>query len=828
MNRVNTWPHARAAERWCALLAAAAIGLGTVGVGRCAEASGVSAAVYAAAARLLPANLKGLVRNEAVQPHWIGTGGRFWYRRDGKAGPEFVVASRSGEKSPAFDQARLARALALALGESSAVKNFPASLVDGALSDDLQRLTGRIGNRGIDCDLTRLQCRARAEKQPEQGLLLSPDGRWAALTRDDNLYLRNMSTGLEHALTTEGAPYYSWGKWPDDSLDTVAREKSGSRAVPFQTFWAPDGRYLIAPRVDERKVGIYPYVEWVPTNGSQRPIAHDVHLAFPGDKRLVQTQYFLFDLKTGQRMAIPLPEGYRPGLFDDLVLGWSRSRGQAFLITRTDGSKAAAVFRLDLATDHLTKVIEETSGTRVQTNSVEYNAPNIRIIGDGAELIWYSDRTGFGQLYLYDAQTGRLRNAITHGDWVVNDIQAVDEARREIYFTATGREPGADPYYRQLYSANLDGRGGIRLLTDPRFDHQFEPNLCPTFVRQYGVPLHEPLVEPSGGVFVDTWSKVDQPPVSALRSTRDGHLIAVLERADASRLFAAGWIPPVRERVEADDGTTDLYAVYYAPHPGVAGRDYPVIDAAYGGPQIFVAPRNFIDAYRGGPPGGNASALSRLGFAVVIVDGRGTPLRSRAFRDDGYTQFTKVGIEDHIAAIRELARRHPEMDLSRVGVNGWSWGGTFSVQAILSRPDFYKVAVSTAGAYDYAAMYAGQLDSAIGPPVYANGTPYRDKPDESPVNWAKLDVTRLADRLTGHLMLVYADMDENVPSVQAFRLIDALTRANKPYALLYLPNRTHAVGADPYAIKRTWDYFVQHLQHKTPPFDAALTIKGGR
>jgi dipeptidyl-peptidase-4 len=210
---------------------------------------------------------------------------------------------------------------------------------------------------------------------------------------------------------------------------------------------------------------------------------------------------------------------------------------------------------------------------------------------------------------------------------------------------------------------------------------------------------------------------------------------------------------------------------------------------------------------------------------VVTIDGRGTPMRSRAFRDAGYVEFTQVGIDDHVAAIRELARRHPAMDLNRAGIYGWSWGGTFSAQAILSRPEFFKVAVSGAGVYDYAAMYSG-LESMTGPPTYADGTRFRGQPSEAPSNWTKLDVTRLADQLTGHLLIVYGDMDENAPPHQAARLIDALTRARKPYDLIYLPNRNHMSGAtDGYTVKRTWDYFVEHLRAAEPVRDFRVEIR---
>jgi dipeptidyl-peptidase 4 len=792
-----------------------------------ADPCGVTAADYAAASAVLERNLQGFVRNESVQPHWIGDSGRFWYQRDGNDGPEFVVVTAAGAKSLAFDHTGLARALSEVLGEHGSGKGLPASLTHAQLSNDLTHLTGEVDRKSVDCDLKALRCRAFDTPAPAPELLPSPDGRWVALTRDDNLFVREVATGHERQLTTDGAPFYSWARFPDNSFTTVVRQRSGLKAPIYETYWSPDGRYLIAPRIDERHVGIYPFVEAVPADGSQRPIVHPVRLTLNGDRNRIRMDYFLFDLKTGRRSAIELPEEYeralgRPENEYQGVLGWSRARGQAFLMAATFASKSLAVFRLDLATGSVHKVLEEASSSRVETNTLASSQANIRVLGDGAELVWYSDRSGWGHLYLYDAQTGRLKNAITRGDWLVVDIQAVDEVHREIYFTAAGREAGRDPYYRQLYRASLDGHAGIRLLTEPDADHHFEPSQV-TNVGLHGVPPPTPLVQPAAKVFVDTWSTVDQPPVSALRSTRDGRLIAELERADASRLYATGWMPPVRERVTAADGKTDLYAVYFAPRGCSAGTQSPVIDAAYGGAQVIVAPRNFIEAYRGGERG--KSSLARLGFAVVTVDARGTPMRSRAFRDAGYPEFTQLGIDDHIAAIRELAQRHREMDLSRVGVYGWSWGGTFAAQAIFSRPQFFKVAVSGAGLYDYGVSYTWD-EPFIGAPVYADGTRYRGRPDETPANWDKLDVTRLAGQLTGHLLIIYAEMDENALPDQALRMVDALTRANKPYDLIYLPNRNHFEGAnDGYTIKRTWDYFVEHLRGVAPVQDFKVEVR---
>jgi dipeptidyl aminopeptidase/acylaminoacyl peptidase len=808
-------------RNWCFRLWGWTLGIGTI----CVHAADVdlTSADYAAANALLEGNLQGLVRNESVQPHWIGDSGRFWYQRDGNDGPEFVLVTAAGKKSPAFDHPAVARALSAALGDESGAEAPLASLIHAQISDDLTQLTGEIGKRSVECNVKTLQCRVTDTAAPSPELLRSPDGRRAALVRDDNLFVREMDTGVERRLTADGVPFYSWAGFPDNTLNAVVRQKSAAKTPPYETYWSPDGRYLIAPHIDERKVAVYPFVEGSPTDGSQRPIIHDVRLEFNGDRDTVKMEYFLFDLETGRRLPIELPGGYQRGHFNGLVLGWSGARGEALLTAATFGSKSIAIFRLNLATGGVSEVLEESSKTRLETNSRQYNAPNIRVLGDGAEIIWYSDRTGWGHLYLYDALTGRLKNAITRGNWLVLDILAVDEAHRQIYFTAVGREAGRDPYYRHLYRTGLDGHGSIQLLTEPNADHHFEAAPSPTEVQLFGLATPTPLIKPGQKVFVDTWSTVDRPPISALRSTRDGHVIAALERADATRLLAAGWTPPRRERVMAADGKTVLYAVYFAArgHPGVAVD--PIIDAAYGGPQINVTPRNFIEAYRGGER--SKSALARLGFAVVSIDGRGTPMRSAAFRDAGYPAFTQVGIDDHIAAIRDLARTHREMDLNRAGIYGWSWGGTFAAQAILSRPQFYRVAVSGAGLYDYAATYSGD-ELQIGPPVYSDGSRYRSAPDETPANWDELDVTRLADRLSGHLLIIYADMDEDALPNQAFRMIEALTRANKPYDLIYLPNRTHRAGAnDGYTIKRTWDYFVEHLLGGTPPQDFKVEVR---
>ena len=607
-----------------------------------------SAADYAAAAKLLYPNLVGTVRNESVSPHWIGDQGAFWYQRDGGDGREFVLVTSKGVKAPAFNHEAVAGALYRAMGQQQAGKGLPASLTDVMLSGDLNRLTGRLGAKLAECDLKPPSCHLSDAPPATPELLMSPDRSQALLTRNNNLFVRDMGTGQERALTTDGIELLSWAQQPYfSSFLTIRMLKTGVLSPPFQTYWSPDGRYVIAPRIDERGIEPWPYVEWAPPEGSRRPVVHNVRVPLPGDRATVRIEYFLFDLKSGQRRAIQLPERYPELSWPSgwaPVLGWSQHRNQAFILSRTPGWKKAAVFRVDLATATVTKVIEEPAQTRFEFNTF-WDPSNVRLVGDGAEIVWFSDRTGWSQLYLYDAQSGHLKNAITRDDGAVIDVQAIDEARRDIYFTATGREIGRDPYYRHLYRARLDGDRAIVRLTDADADHPFDVAHDDLSHYRFLPASPSAYIQLNSGVFVDTWSTVDRPPVSELRSARDGRLIAELERADASRLYAAGWVPPLRERVKAADGKTDVYAAYFAPHDRQAGAKYPVVDCAYNGASSAETPRNFQMAYLlGGRCGG--AALTRLGFAMVFVDGRGTAMRSSAFRDAGYPDFTHVAIED--------------------------------------------------------------------------------------------------------------------------------------------------------------------------------------
>ena len=782
----------------------------------------VSADDYAAAARLHEANTLPLIRNADINPVWLGDTGRFWYQKKTAAGSQFVlVETRNGASRPAFDHAAVAAALNAALKPQAAASPENLGLQNPQLTPDGRSLSGLAQGKRVTVSLEDHAVTTADIKPQDASLFVSPTGRHGVKRDGDNLVLVEIATGQAQRLTQDGEPYFSYGKLPDGALQVIPLKKAGAVLPPYGGAFSPDGRYFICPRMDERRLGIDPFIEHVPTDGSLRPLVHEVRRGFAGDREQIVIDWFVFDIDTREQHLIQIPAGVSPAfLLGNGIVGWSVQRRQVFILAITEAWVTGLLLRVDLTSGAVTTVIEEKGTTcRYEPNTAMYNLPNVQVIGDGAEALWYSDRSGWGHLYRYDAQSGELLGPITGGDWMLFDIHHVDEAARQLYFTAGGREAGVDPYYRHLYRVGLDG-SELTLLTGGELhaDHVFAPSAAPMFKMLFRTPDAPEKIRPQAGVFIDTCSTVSSAPVTVLRSIADGALIAEIERADVSSLLEAGYVPPTRQLLKADDGQTDIPVVYFPPTT-IAGKGaHPIIDACYGGPQVYVAPRSYADAASASNPC-NRMSLARLGFGVVIVDGRGTPGRGNAFRDSGVPRFTEIGIRDHIAAIRQLAALKPELDLGRVGIHGWSWGGTFSAQAILTRGDFYRVCITGAGVYDYGALYSG-FESSIGMGIYADGSNLRGSPSEKPLSWAPIDVTGMAEGLSGKMLIVWGDMDENVPPAQAYRLSEALIQANKPHDLLMLPNKTHSTASqylNAYTAARTWDYYVEHLMGAAVP-----------
>jgi dipeptidyl aminopeptidase/acylaminoacyl peptidase len=548
---------------------------------------------------------------------------------------------------------------------------------------------------------------------------------------------------------------------------------------------------------------MYHLVQSVPKNGDRRPVLHSYAYPLPGDGEVPIAELIVADVEGGsprtvQGLRVPLLY-YGSPLRPDWTW-WSRDGGHVYAVTRERGYLAYRLTAIDAASGAARVVLEERDAVGTEPHPTHSGTPLVRVLGDGAEVLWYSRRDGWGHLYLYDGRDGALRQQVTSGAWAVTDIAHVDEARRLVYFTAVGREQGRDPYFNHLYRAGLDG-GTPTLLTPEDATHQVN-------------------AAPSGACFVDTYSRVDEPPVTVVRAP-DGAVVRELERGDASALRELGWTPPERFLVKARDGKTDISGVLIRPSKFRAdgAGSLPVLDSIYGGPQTNQAPTSF-GGYSQTTAVPNkvrdlwhAHALAELGFAVVMIDGLGMPYRSKAYGDRSYRDLGDGGIADHIAAIRQLAQRYPYLDVDRVGIYGHSAGGYASTRAMLTFPEFYKVAVSSAGNHDHRLDKANWVERYMGLPV---GDHYREQSNVT-----------LAHRLAGKLLLMHGEMDENVHPASTLQVVDALISANKDFDLLILPNRPHGCTSDPYFVRRRWDYFVQHLLGLDPPAGYAITPDRG-
>ena len=751
---------------------------------------------YARAERFLGANAQELVINDAIQPRWIAGSSaaeQFWFRNRTERGYEFVVVDvATGARRPGFDHARLAAALSLAADTAVDPDKFPfreIRFVDGQRAVRLSMGT----KKQWRCDLAAYSC-IGPDTTPLDRIteVTSPDGRWVAFTRGDNVWVRELATRKETQLTTDAQPDFGYAK-PTGCCQqvTVVVAKREQRPV---LVWSPDSRRIATYKMDERGVRRMYLLE----TKSPAAVLHAYPYALPGDSIVPRYDTYILDVASHTALKVNRPPQTAVNttccwLTADSVIKdvrWDAQGDHLFMTYGSRGFKQLELLEVDAATGEARTVAHEASKTFVEMNLASGGIPNWRPVHHDRDVVWFSERDGWAHLYLLNGQTGAVQNQITTGPWTVGDVLHIDETQGWVYFTGRGREPGRDPYFRFLYRAKLDG-SLLTLLTPENADH-------------------EVFFSPSGASFVDNYSKLDALPVSLLRRA-DATVVRELQRADASRLFALGWKMPVPFTVKARDGVTNLHGLMYVPSHADPARKYPIIDNIYPGPQVGpVGNRSFSSSIRGTNAG-----LAELGFYVIVLDAMGTPFRSKAFHDSYYGNMGDNGIADHVAAITQLAAQHPEIDVSRVGIYGHSGGGFSSTDAILRFPDFFKVAVSSAGnhdnrSYDYTwgEKYQGLLKHTS------------DSTDsfDAQANW------RLASNLTGHLLLMYGTMDDNVSPVNTQLLINELIKANKDFDSLELPNRNHGFASEPYVIRRTWDYFVRYLLGVEPPHGVVLRV----
>jgi dipeptidyl aminopeptidase/acylaminoacyl peptidase len=734
---------------------------------------------YETAEALLPFTRSKLVAGATVNPVWVDDGVKFWYLNDGPEGHTFVAvepAKRSRE--PAFDHARLANALEAASGQAVDATKLPfktIQLLEKAVEFDALGAHWRCAFADYFCQV------AEDHAWPNPMEVKSPDGKWAVFLRDHNLWIRALATGEERALTTDGSADYPYGSMPDCLSFGALMRKLGLPHMPPIVSWSPDSRQVFSHRTDQRNLPHAHLVEAAPSNGGP-PVLHSYRYAFPGADVVPHAELVVFDAETGKAVTAKTPPILMwiapPSFSQDWW--WSPDGSAVYFIEQTRDLKMLWLKRVDPTSGEVRTLVEEAGAPPLFATQFVYTRPIVSVLPGGEEALWYSQRDGWGHLYLYDTKGGALLGQVTSGEWAVQQILHVDVAERVVYFLAAGLVK-SDVYRRQVCRVGLDGKGFARL-SDDDLDHVV-------------------TASPDGACFVDSASAIDAPPVITVRDWSGDELVE-LERADITRLLATGWTLPERFCVKAADGVTDIYGVLYRPHRLDPAELYPIIDNPYPGPQRSRLPPSFGDW-----PNYDPESVAALGFAVVALDGRGTPGRSKAFLDTARGQFGKAGfLEDHVAAIRQLAATRPWMNLDRVGVYGSSGGGYATARALLAHPEFYKVGVSLCGNHDQRLYQVSWGETFIGPL------------DENRDEYLQGSNADIADRLQGKLLLIHGEMDDNVHPHLTMRLVDRLIAANKDFDLLIVPGADHTfIGYLGYTARRRWDFFVRHLKGMEPP-----------
>ncbi len=740
----------------------------------------LTSADYDRAVKMLGQNVNSLVVGGQVNPTWTPDG-KFYYRATRSDGVSWILVDPAKKKSaPLFDHTKLTAAVNTASGGSYTANALPFMSVD--LSPKRDTASFNLAGKRYACALKAYTCAvagaAGTEAMPMMGRrgprgldVPSPDGKLTAFIKNWNLYVRDVATGAETQLTTDGVENFGYAT---DNAGWV----HSNRAI---LKWSPDSKKIATQQQDDRTLSNFYMVRYQ----VGAPRLESWKYPFPGDSVVSMIQRVVIDVpsKTIVRLKMA-PDFHRAMLGDDISMDdyqW-KDDGSMLAIASTPRDHKSATLRVaNTATGEVRTLFTETEKTHFESIT------GYRVLWNSNEIIWNSQRDDWSQLYLYDLATGQLKNRITSGEGPVSDIVSIDEKARTVTYLAQGREAGQDPYLRHAYRTTLDGQGSQVSLTPDVGDHQVR-------------------LSPDNKYLIDTYSTADTPPVSALRDAK-GQLVMPLEKADISKLLATGWKPPVLFNVKAADGVTNIYGQLYRPTNFDSTRKYPIVNNAYPGPQSgSVGGRGFAAAH------GDKQALAELGFIVVSIDGRGSgPGRSKSFHDYYYGAMGRGNtLEDQVAGMKNLAVRFPWIDVEKAGMWGHSGGGFITADAMFRYPDFFKVGISESGNHDqrnyeddWGERYQGLLvRNADGSDNYA------------------AEANQLqAKNLKGKLLLAHGTADDNVPVDNTMLVVEALIRAGKDFDLLLMPNEPHGYRGvfGTYMMRRRWDYFVTNLMGAIPP-----------
>ena len=619
------------------------------------------------------------------------------------------------------------------------------ALIDG--SEPTER-PGRRRNRG------------RGGRRPAT---VSPNGQWAPFVRDHNLWLRHTKTGKERQLSTAGTEEDSYHRDVSRSrLVGMQYEAADAPAEDATVYWSPDSRHVVALRttqVQERRVYM---VESSPDDQVQ-PKLHSYPYLKPGDP-IPQSMPHLFRVADQEEIVLDTALFANPwsiGRYE-----WAPDSSEFSFLFNQRGHQVMRVIAVDAESGSLRTIVNEECDSFVDYSGKTH----METLIDSNELIWMSERSGWNHLYLYDASTGKVKNPITQGEWVVRRVDRVDKEQRQVWFQAVGIYPKQDPYFVHHCRVDLDG-SNLVVLTK-------------------GDGTHSLQWSPDRRHFIDTCSRVDLPPIHELRKTEEGSLLCLLEKADADELLAEGRLLPERFVAKGRDGVTDIYGIIHRPKQFDPGRSYAVIESIYAGPHGAHVPKSFRSSY-------GQWRLTDLGFIVVQIDGMGTNWRSKAFHDVCWQNLADAGFPDRVLWIKAAAEKYAYMDLNRVGIYGGSAGGQNSLGGLLTHGEFYKVGVTDCGCHDNRMDKIWWNEQWMGWPL---GPHYE----------AQSNVT-LAKHLQGKVLLIVGELDRNVDPASTMQVANALIKADKDFDMLVVPGAGHGASGTAYGRRRLQEYFVRHL-----------------
>ncbi|MGM0460431.1 MAG: DPP IV N-terminal domain-containing protein, partial [Bacteroidota bacterium] len=725
-----------------------------------------------------------LVGSTSLNANWIEEENRFWYEWETTEGKEWVfVDADEPARRPLFNREDMAAQLSEEFNRGFNANDLDLKEFD--YDTDRELFTFHVDSLEFTYNISQnelMKGDSLKADDSEDWETFSPDSTWIAFAREHDLYVMHAddADSTEIRLTEDGERWYSYQA---DHGDTTTTERLRARVN-----WFEDSEKLYVKRQDWRDVDDL----WVINTISERPELETYKYNLPGEDNHYQEEIMIFDMQSHEGIKLDTDK------WPDQSLGGVYFNNGG--IYTSDDSDYLWILRRNRTWDEVDvlKADTETGETELlwsEKSEPYFNVMNsyLGVINNGEEYIWWSERTGWGQLYRYDSN-GNLVNRVTDGHFMVGDVAAIDTSATTIYFEGFGKEEGRNPFHAHHYKVEFDG-GGQELITPENANHSAS-------------------FSDSRRFFIDTYSRPDMPSKALLRDNR-GREVLTLEEVNLTKLEETGYTLPEQFSVKAADGTTDLFGVMWKPADFDSSESYPIISYVYPGPQVEPYPRSFSI----GGTAARAQALSQVGFVVVAMGNRGgSPLREKWYHNYGYDNLRDYALADNRYGIEQLAATRDYIDLDKVGIYGHSGGGFMSTAALLTYPEFYKVAVSSAGNHDNNVYNIWWSEIHHGVTATADSITVKNEDGEE-VKEERTSFTSdipanpdLADNLQGRLLLVHGEMDNNVHPANTYRMADALIREGKRFDMMIFPEARHGFGRySDYFERMLWDYFAEHL-----------------